>query len=112
MENTSIHTGQILKNYINKNKISKAALARKLGLVDSTILRFQKSNSLQNNTLIRICFALKHNFFADIAALLPKEFSTDAPQDTSKDQRIAQLEQEILILKSQLEVLKEVMGKS
>jgi uncharacterized protein YceH (UPF0502 family) len=40
---------------------------------------------------------------------LPAEYKTNAPTDTSKDERIAQLEQEVALLKAKNDALVEVM---
>lgn len=106
-----IHIGQILKRHITKNKISKAALARKLDCDESYIQRYLRRDSLQLNIIVRLCHALRHNFFADIAAELPQTYSVTLPPDDSKDRRIAELEQEIAILKSEKAVLMEVVKK-
>lgn len=103
-----IHVGAIIKKYIDSNRIYKSALARKMQRDDSAILRYQKSAGLQTTVLLTICHALKHNFFADIAMQLPPTYSVTAPSDTSKDERIAQLEQENAILKAEKQVLIEV----
>lgn len=109
MNTTIIHVGELLKNYIDTNKIYKSALARKLQRKDSAIIRYQHSASIQINILIDISHALKHNFFSDIAAQLPSAYSTNAPIDNSKEARIAQLEKEIDLLKAKNEALMEAL---
>ncbi len=108
--NTEIHIGTIIKDYIKENKISSAALARTLGVDDATVLSYQKSSGGNNATLLKLCHALKHNFFADIAALLPKAYSTSAVIDDTDSQKIKALEQEIIILKAEKAVLLLAMG--
>jgi len=102
--------GEIIRQYLKTNKISSAALARKLNVGDGTILSYQKSSGGNNATLIILSHALKHNFFADIAALLPKTYSSTAPIDNNSSLKIAQLEQEIIILKAEKAVLLQAMG--
>ncbi|HUM53182.1 MAG TPA: hypothetical protein PK431_15255 [Chitinophagales bacterium] len=102
------HFGNILKNYIDTKKISKAALARKIKRKDGNILHYQKSATLQISIVHELSHALKHNFFMDIAMQLPPTYTVTAPPDTSKDERIAQLEQENAILKAEKQVLIEV----
>lgn len=99
--------GKMLKQYIDRNRIAKSELARKIEVNDSQILAYQKRASLQLNLVLRLSNALKHNFFLDIAATLPATYTTDAPIDDSKDQLIADLQQEIVILKAKVEVLLE-----
>jgi|LakMenEpi03Aug12_release.lakeMendotaPanAssembly.Ray.scaffolds.fasta_scaffold1888407_1 hypothetical protein len=99
------HFGSIIKSYIDRNKISKAALARKVNRKDSAILKLQKKASLQLGIVLELSHALKHNFFADIAAHLPATYTSDAPVDNTDKEKIAQLEQEIMILKAEKAVL-------
>ena len=105
MEN--IHVGQLIGAYLKKERIYKSALARAIGVTDSQMLYYQKSKDLKPSTVLKISHALKHNFFADLAAQLPSEYTTDVPQDTTKDETIAQLKHRIEILEAQVEVLRK-----
>lgn len=102
---TPIHIGQMVKNYLKVKRISKAALGRKIGKDDATMLRYEKCPVLKTSVLWDLSHALKHNFFADIAEFFPKSYSTDAVKDTSKDERIVTLEEENRILKAEVAVL-------
>ena len=106
----SIHVGQLLKDYLKAHKIIKSALARKMGINDNEILRYQKSASLKTDTLWAFSDALNHNFFADIALLLSTGYSQPISAEAlAKDQRIAQLEQENLLLSTERDLLLKVM---
>jgi hypothetical protein len=105
----SFHFGQLLKTYIDKRKVAKSALARKIKRKDSTIIHYQNSASVQVAIVHELCHALKHNFFADIAAQLPSTYTSNVSIDDSKDLRIAQLENELAISKAKYEALAEVM---
>lgn len=106
----SIHVGQLLKDYLAAHKIIKSALARKMGKNDNEILRYQKSASLKTDVLLALSHALQHNFFADITLLLPTTYSqTTLPAIEAKDQRIAQLEQENLLLTNDRNLLLQVL---
>lgn len=105
-----IHIGNIVKQYIDDNRIYKSSLARKLEVNDAVILSYQKRSNLTTNTLTRLSHALKHNFFADIAALLPAEYSKNIPFDTSKDLKIAQLEEDLKMARAEVEVLIKVIA--
>lgn len=107
--NAAPHTGKMLKAFYKKNRIYKAALARTLNRAFNTIADYEKNHTIQTALLWEICHALKHNFFADIAALLPTTYSVTAPPDTSKDERIAQLEQEVALLKAKHDSLMEAL---
>lgn len=104
-----IHVGEMLKKYIDSKRIFKSSLARKLNRSDSTILQYQKGKTMQIAILVELTHALKHNFFSDIAALFPPEYSSSEAVDNSKDLRIAELEQKILILEAEKAVLVSVM---
>ena len=108
-ENTEPHIGAIIKKYIDTHGIYKSALARKIKKNDSEILRYQKSVSLKTEVLLALCHAMKHNFFTDIAALLPADYSTDVPKDTTDQEQIAQLKEQIKTLESERNILKQVL---
>ena len=108
-KNTSPHIGAILKEFIKKHNIYKSALARRLQRSASTIEYYTNSPALQSAIIWELSVALKHNFFADLAAQLPQEFTTNVPVDTSKEEEIARLSDENKVLKAKLETLKEVL---
>ncbi len=103
------HTGKMLATFYKKNKINKAAVARSINRRASTLSTYEKNCTIQTAVLWEICHTLQHNFFMDIAALLPKDFTTELITDTTKDTRITQLEQEITILKAEKEVLLQAL---
>ncbi|PHR13909.1 MAG: hypothetical protein COA40_05240 [Aequorivita sp.] len=105
------HLGTKLKEHIKTRRISKAALARAINKKDQEILRYQKRNSFQCALLWELSLVMKHNFFMDLAVQLPQEFSTYAPVDTSKDDRIAQLEDEVKMLTRERDLLSGILEK-
>lgn len=106
---TPIHIGELVKEYIKNKRIFKSALARKMNKRDTDILRYQNSESLKTEVLFQLSDALEHNFFADIAALLPANYTNEAPIDTTKDILIDNLNKQIEILKAREEVLLEAL---
>ncbi|CAM3851558.1 MULTISPECIES: hypothetical protein [Flavobacterium] len=110
MEKT-IDISKIINAYFLKNRIRKAALARKLNKKSSYIGYLQKRPSIQTQSLWDLCHALQYNFFQDLALLLPKSYSTTVLENDTKDETIAQLQQEIKILKAEKEVLLQVLKK-
>ena len=109
-ENT-INVGQLIKNYIDTKRIAKSAVARKIGKYDATIVRYQKNASLKTEVLLALSHAMEHNFFADIAALLPSHYTTDAPVDNTATSRIAELELQVKLLEAEKAVLLEAIKK-
>ena len=107
----TIHVGQLIKTYIDTKRIAKSAVARKIGKGDNDLLRYQKSASLKTEVLLLLSDAMQHNFFTDIAALLPAHYTTEAPIDATNANRIADLEQQVKILEAEKAVLLEAMRK-
>jgi len=107
-----IHIGEVVKKHIDTNKIYKSALARKISKSDSTIIRYQKSSTLQTSILFELSHALKHNFFADIAAQLPVEYSAQKTEESAKNiQTILDLQKEIERLTIENDLLKSIISK-
>ena len=112
-DGADLHVGAIVKKYIDTNKVFKSVVGRRMKKRDSEIIRYQKSASLKTDILLALCHAMKHNFFADIAVLLPAEYSTDVPKDTTAEDEIARLKDQIRLLESERNILKQVLiGKS
>ena len=109
--NKAPDTGALLKAFFRKRRISKAALARTLNRASNTLVGFVKRNSIQTAVLWEICHALKHNFFADIAAQLPATYTTTMPADNTQTERITQMEHENALLQAKYEALVDVMRK-
>lgn len=102
-------TGQMLRDYINAHRIHQSAMARAMNRRVSCIMDYKKRKSMQTALLWEISIVLKHNFFLDIAAQLPVEFSTDAPYDASKDEQIARLTAENEKLRTERDLMKEIL---
>ena len=100
-----INFGALLRAYFAKHRIYKSALARKINRSDSTIGTFQKRLSMQSAIIEELSHAMKHNFFADLADLLPESYSKNETKLADKDATITALEREIEILKAEKEVL-------
>jgi hypothetical protein len=109
-EHPAPHSGLLLTTYFKEKRIRKSALAREMNRRPDTIYGFEKNSSIQTAILWEICHALKHNFFADIALLLPTTYSQTISAETlAKDQRIAQLEQENLLITNERDLLLKVL---
>ena len=101
-------TGLILRTYCENKRIYKAALSRKMGINYGAMLKNLKAKDLHINRLVEFSHGLEHNFVMDIAMQLPAEYN--AATDTTKDERIAALEQEVALLKAKNEMLKELLS--
>ena len=106
------HVGQLLKNHIKKHRLRRGVLAGLLGRSYSTVYNYQESPSTQTHILWELSNALKHNFFMDLAAQLPEDFTTNAPdRSLPLQERIAALEEENKMLHAKVETLMAVVRK-
>lgn len=106
-----INVGQMLTAHFKKHRIRLAALARLMQIDLSNFMLYQKKESIQTKRLLEISQHLKHNFFMDIAVMLPPTFTTTKNPTEDKDLRIAQLEEEVKLLKNENAVLLKVLGR-
>jgi hypothetical protein len=109
-------TGSILKTFLGRKGVSKALLAQKLGYNTTCVYVYFKRPTMQVSLLWRLSILLGHNFFKDIAALLPADLSTNVLPDntkdnllTIKDEQIAALQKENERLIMERDILKEVL---
>lgn len=106
----TIHTGELLSAYYNRKGIYKSELARKTGIGYQSILRQRKLKTMAVDDLLKISEALQHNFLMDIAAQLPKTFTTDAPVDATAANEIEALKEKIKLLEAEKQILLQVVG--
>ena len=102
--------GKMLKTYFKKNRTRKSSLARIMGKTPDSVMRYQRQSNMFCKTLWQLCLGLNHNFFADLAAQLPPDFTTNAPDQTLPlQERIAALEEENKLLNAKVETLMAVV---
>lgn len=96
----------------SEHRLRRAVLSRMLDRAYGTVYKYQQNKSMQTHILWELSNALKHNFFADLAAQLPADFTTNAPDPTLPlKERIATLEEENKLLNAKLETLMEAIEK-
>ena len=103
------HNGKLLTNYILNNRVNRVELARKMNVTPPTIYNYVKSESLQLNILWNASLALKHNFVAELAAILPVEFVTE--REKGLQLQLETLQKEIEKLNLELSIYKTIVGK-
>lgn len=108
----TIDTGKMLTDYCDLKRIFKSGLARKSGISYQLIIRAFKTKMIGIVPLIKISYALEHNFLMDIACQLPKNFSTNAPVDVSASNEIEILKEKIKQLETEKQILLQVVGKN
>jgi transcriptional regulator with XRE-family HTH domain len=104
---TAFHIGNMLKAYVKKHRISQSGWARVQGISAEQVAKYLKQPDMQVDTLFTICQTLKYNFIKEIAALLSAEFPPY--EQNALQEKVTSLEQENLLLRTQVETLKEVL---
>ena len=104
--------GKVIRTHIKKRRISKAALSRNVNHNHQALHSILQRHSLQLQTLWELCVAMRHNFLLDLAAQLPADFTTHAPDPTlAQQEELEQLREENKILSAKLEELRNAIGK-
>lgn len=91
------HTGNLVLQKMKKVRFSIADLARSLQLADVTVSRQLRHAGLRSHIIWGAGVAMKHNFFADLAALFPYPAPAD-PEKEALRARIKELEVEVAVL--------------
>ena len=109
---TAPSTGEMLEKYIKDKRIYQSALSRMLNRHTSGIAGFRKRPTMQTAILWEFCHALQHNFFADIAAQLPKSYTKHVDSaEKIEGVEVADLQAEIAALKIERDVLQGLLDR-
>jgi cell division protein FtsB len=100
--------GQMLKQYVDDNRLSQAAWARRANVNYSTIVKYIKQPTMRVDTLMAVCEQLEYNFLRDIADTLPPNLPPLAAIDQSAE--LAALKAENEKLKIEIAVLEKAIG--
>ncbi len=106
-----LHVGKMLHDLYKKRRVFQSALARKLNRRYETVFKYQKKASIQVAILWELSHALNHNFFYDIAAMMPAHFASNAPKETSQDEQIVALNEQVKLLTAERDMALKLMGK-
>lgn len=71
IEIVDVHVGNMVLEYLKKNRITQAELARRLQLDTSYLHRLLNKKSMETDRLMEICIVLDHNFFPVFCNDLP-----------------------------------------
>jgi arginine/lysine/ornithine decarboxylase len=105
-----IHIGKLLNSYLEKKRISRAALARKMDINLINLMKMEKKEHLNTSRLLEISTILQHNFFMDIAQALPTNFTNNQDIFEEKNLEIEKLKKEIEKLTIERDVLLRING--
>lgn len=104
----NIDTGKLLNDFFKKNHIIKGDLGKKISRNGQSIINYGKKDSIQTGILIELCYALEHNFLLEMANQLPKHFLPKPIHEVETEKLIAEMKEEIKILKVQNELLMKI----
>ena len=108
-KNNMAHNGKLLTDYLLKNDINRAGLARKMNVSNTSVYQYAGSPSLQMSILWKASIALNHNFVAELGELLPVKHKTG--NEIQLEEEIKALEARIEKLNLELSVYKDVISK-
>jgi plasmid maintenance system antidote protein VapI len=103
------HIGQFLRQYFAKNGINRAAVARQLGVAETSTTRYLVQESLQFGILWKISVAINHNLLADLASRLPIAFTT--PREKALETELKAVQEELNALKLENKIYKGLLEK-
>lgn len=106
----NIDTGAMLEQYLSEKRISKSSLAEKINRNSQSINKYIGNSSIQTGILLDMSYALKHNFFQDIASQIPADFTVNQKQTQQYKSQIEALQEENKVLKIQNELLMKIRG--
>ena len=113
----NIDTGKLIERVALQQKLTNVEIEKAIDRQPTSMYKYIRNSSIQTGILIDLCYAMKYNFFQEIANKLPDEFTkTDKnaeeklAQKTAYENRIAALEEENKILKVQFDLLMKIKG--
>ncbi|MFC4230671.1 helix-turn-helix domain-containing protein [Parasediminibacterium paludis] len=98
----------MLRQYIDDNRLSLAAWARRANVNITTVTQYLKQPTMRVDTLMAVCEQLEYNFLRNIANTLPPELPPQAPIDQSTE--LAALKAENEKLKVEIAALERAIG--
>jgi hypothetical protein len=110
-EQTKIDFGQLLSFYMESRFVRGEQLALLLGKTGQTISKYRTTAVMRSDTIAQISNVLKHNFFQDMANLLPSDYTINTALNSNNQRYVNQLEEENKVLKIQNELLIRLNGK-
>lgn len=110
-EPKKIDMGELLRFYMETHFIRGEQLARLLGKTGQTITKYRTTDTMRSDTIAEISNVLQHNFFQDMANLLPSNYTVNTALNSEKQRYVNQLEEENKMLKIQNELLIRLNGR-
>lgn len=104
--NDSLHIGNLIAWIIQEKKLKKVDIAQQLNIAPTTLAQYFKQSSIQVGILWRLGQAMNYNLLADVADRFPIDFETK--KEAALQQILSEKEEELNILKTELNLLKKI----
>jgi len=108
--NQAFHIGAYLTKLIDGKRLKRSDITSSMGVQYSAFYGYENRPSLQYSIIYRLCHAMKYNIFLDIANTLPADYDYNKTLETSKDNLIAQLQEENKKLKWENDLMQKLMA--
>ena len=105
-----ISFGQILSSGMRWRSMRSEKLVQLIGKTSQTVANYKSSPVLRSDKIEEICYALKHNFFQDMANQLPHDFTVNPEFNAENVSIIAQLQEENKVLRIENNLLMKLKG--
>ncbi len=112
MQNQIPNAIEEIQLHCKKKRIYKAALARKMNVNYKVVILSLKAKQIKFDKLVQFCHGLEHNFLLDLAHQLPKSYTNNVAASNEKDDEIALLKAQILILETEKNTLEKILMKN
>lgn len=103
------HIGSMIERQMRARRLTKADMARRVGVSQSSFSEYLNQNSVQFRILWKIGLALEYNFLADLMQYLPLDVLNSSK--SSFQETIASQEKEIADLKKEIEIYKGILKR-
>jgi transcriptional regulator with XRE-family HTH domain len=99
--------GNFISYHIAQQGLTKAAVARSLGILPNGLAAYCKNDTLQFAVLWKLSLVLKHNFLAQLGEYLPYRFETIRKK--ALKEQLAEKDALIQKMEIQLEAFREMI---
>ena len=101
-----LHIGNLVHWEIKQQNLKKKDVADRLGIIPTTLNQYFKQSSLQTKILWRLSRAVQFNFLMYLGQKLDVDFETE--KEKALQEQLKEREEEILSLKTQIGVYKQI----
>jgi hypothetical protein len=104
------HIGKLIHKKVREKQLSSAEVARRIGVNATVFQAYLSQTSVQFGILWKIGVAIEYNFFADLMAYLPPAALN--ANNSVFQQKIKEQHNEIVDLKKEIEIYKNILSRN